>query len=280
MQKVQHITANLSNYSYIYIQEVEKEIEAAKANNPNNFTQGKKQKVISHNKEDVKYSMLICAEEKPPNQPNMEFPEINAKAGIPRNLPNGNFLLRLVWTSFDYLTTKTNLQKKMIIGGLFDVTFFNALPQPKPFKNYLIKAHRPEDDSLEVLPFPKPGTDNTIVITKTSSKLKVGYQLPKNIFMEAGEEPKMIQWVPETEEWTEDYVDDIEPKAENVIEMSTKRLTPIAYFQPRTVDFPYTQWKLRSVSEKIAILDIKGKRLGLKFEIGQGYVLLRETGFS
>lgn len=117
----------------------------------------------------------------------------------------------------------------MIIGGLFDVTVFNSLPKPEMHANYSIKPFRPEKESLEIIPFPKPSTDNTIIITSSSTKLKVGYQLPANLFIDNGEEPQIIQWVPEAETWTTDYVDDIEFKKGKMLEMTTKRLVPIAF---------------------------------------------------
>jgi len=46
--------------------------------------------------------------------------------------------------------------------------------------------------------------------------------------------------------------------------------------QSRCTDYPYTSWKLRSISIDTAILDIETKRMTLVFEIGKDYVKLLE----
>jgi cancer susceptibility candidate protein 1 len=44
----------------------------------------------------------------------------------------------------------------------------------------------------------------------------------------------------------------------------------------RCIDYPYLSWKLRSVSDDSALIDIQGKRQVLRFEIGPGYVILKQ----
>ena len=274
--KIQMVTANIANNSYIKIQEREKEIKND-ANSGTNFTQETKHTKIQHNLEDVKYGILISAEEKSQNQAGYEFEDINVKSYIPKSLPSGCFLFRMLWTSYDYLTPNSSKSKKMIIGGVFDVTLYNSLPQPKMFNDYMIKPFRPEIESLEVLPFPVPGPNKEVVINQNSPKIEMSYQLPQNLYYETGEEPKVIQWIPSKQTWTEIYTEDIEIKEKDrILSLKTKRFVPMALCQDRTVDFPYLSWKLRSTSDKVATLDIQGKRMSLQFEIGQGYVMLKK----
>ena len=45
------------------------------------------------------------------------------------------------------------------------------------------------------------------------------------------------------------------------------KFAPMAMLQSRCTDYPFVDWKLRCVSEDVAMLDLKTKRLNLVFEI-------------
>jgi len=50
----------------------------------------------------------------------------------------------------------------------------------------------------------------------------------------------------------------------------------MAYQVPKNIDFPYKNFKIRCISDEIAILDVQTRRMNLRFEITSGYVYLRD----
>lgn len=277
-QKIFKITAHISNNVNKYIEEIEKEAEEAESKGvvANNYNQGKKIKYICFSKEDIKYGMMISAEEKSSNTP-YEYEEIKAKSYAPRNLPTGTFMLRHLWVSYDYLTEEDDMSNIMPVGGVIDVTTYNCLPRPKEFKSWKIQPYKDEENALDVYPVPKPDTEGKVVVDKLTNKILIAYRLPETLYIGANDERQAVLWVPETKSWTLDYPNDIELK-NKVFEVGTPRLTPISFFQPRTVDFPYISWKLRSIEDEVAQLDLEGRRMTLKFHICSGYVILCPRG--
>jgi len=86
---------------------------------------------------------------------------------------------------------------------------------------------------------------------------------------------RVAAWDPKTG-WTSDNIDEIKYDFEKkLLTFSTLRLAPLALVQDRCTDYPYASWELRCIEEQKAILDIKGKRQNLRFEIGPSYVMLK-----
>ena len=54
----------------------------------------------------------------------------------------------------------------------------------------------------------------------------------------------------------------------------TTRLAPLAFIQPRCIDYPYQSWKIRSNSESTVLLDLVTKRVKLQFLIQDQKVTL------
>lgn len=50
----------------------------------------------------------------------------------------------------------------------------------------------------------------------------------------------------------------------------------MAYLQPKTLDFPFDSWYIRSIGPSRAFLSIKTKRININFEIHPLYVKLVE----
>ena len=59
------------------------------------------------------------------------------------------------------------------------------------------------------------------------------------------------------------------------ISFKTYTLKPHAFLTTRCLDYPYNGWHLRCVAPEKAILDIKTKRIDIRFEIHAGCVYLR-----
>mmetsp|Transcript_24178 Transcript_24178/g.23756 ORF Transcript_24178/g.23756 Transcript_24178/m.23756 type:complete len:114 (+) Transcript_24178:1091-1432(+) len=77
--------------------------------------------------------------------------------------------------------------------------------------------------------------------------------------------------------WRTELIGDLQyDKAAKKLEFTTKKLSPLAYIQPRTTDYPYKSWKLRCIEDEVALLDIETKRLTLTFKICAQSVMLIE----
>ena len=52
-------------------------------------------------------------------------------------------------------------------------------------------------------------------------------------------------------------------------------LAPLAFICSRCLDYPYNGWHIRCVAPEKAILDIRTRRIDIRFEIVKGFVYLR-----
>lgn len=73
-----------------------------------------------------------------------------------------------------------------------------------------------------------------------------------------------------------EYVQEITIDQNNIVKCSISKFNPLAMLQSGITDYPYQSWKLRSIGDNVALLDIETKRLKLVFEIGEDYVKLIE----
>lgn len=307
-EKLIDVTAHIANKSGDYIMEIDEMMKAKEGDNStqNMYGSKKRRKFVSYpsflkanmnkgkkgltsqnrteevedmevkpeiKRLDAKLGMLVNDEEQVPKEVSIEFKVIEAKSGIPRLLMNGKFMLRILWNSYDYLTLDEDNSNIMIVGGVLDVTVYKPLPEPKFAKNWKIQAYNEGDQSLDVIQFPKPDAEGKIVVTKQSNKILIAFKLPETVYIAPNDIPQVVQYVPETGRWSSEFASNVQIK-NKTLELFTKRLCPVSFYQPKTVDFPYVSWKLRAISEDLALLDLETKRIQLKFKIGPGFVIL------
>jgi hypothetical protein len=109
----------------------------------------------------------------------------------------------------------------------------------------------------------------------------VFYVLPEYVFITENDDIKVGVWDEKEKVWNSiDQIDDLEyDKSAKRLAFSTRKLAQLAYLQSRVTDYPYKNWKIRSVGtfeNPIALLDITTKRIDLTFEIGPEYLMLIE----
>lgn len=239
-------------------------------------TQSSKNDSICYSRPDVRVGFLINFLDKTQAKNMHDFTEAGIRSTIPMTLKTANFILRAIWTNFDYMHT-IGYNPYMVVGGVLSITTFDMPQVPGNFKQWKIKHVIDKDAAL---------TESSLVKNDqgqkaTSNQVKISYRLSPNIFLGNNFKKSLAIWNYQTNSWQLDSdmvdKDSINFTHDHLLEFQTYRLSPIAFLQSRAVDFPYKSWKLRSVSENdVALLDIEGKRLTFKFEIGHGYVKLRK----
>lgn len=266
--------------------------------------QGKNDMVCAA-KQDVRLAFLVAYYVKTSAaRSQIDFHEAQIKATPPVSLKTMDYIMRLFWTSFDYLShrkheseeieaegetasptknttmdlrSKDFYSKDMVLGGVLSSTIFDMPSAPINFKGWKIKHVKEERDAL---------SESTIVKSDGSNQIQKGsytrliYKIPSNLYI--GNPKKQIAiWIKEKGAWVldSDFIDreSIQFHMDRTIDVHTYRLAPICFMQTRCLDFPYKSWKFRSIKESdLACLDIEGQRLFIQFHIGMGFVQLKK----
>lgn len=108
--------------------------------------------------------------------------------------------------------------------------------------------------------------------------ISIKFTIPDYVYIDETREDVEVGWWDENnQEWNLEEFNDVKiNKTTHQVSFQTMRLAPFAYLQSRTTDYPYESWKLRCIEPDVALLDLKGKRINLTFEIGADYVSLVE----
>jgi len=223
---------------------------------------------------DVKYGIWVNPNEKVSNrQRHIDFGDKNIQVDIPRPMLNKKVIIRVVWTSFDAYSGK-EYNKDFIVGGVLDIALFDFLNLPKRAKSWVLKYDYDTTEAVKKIQYPSPDSTGPLSY-QNASPVKVLYTLPSNIYLTPNDTLRVAAWDPKTG-WTSDNIDEIKYDFEKkLLTFSSLRLAPLALVQDRCTDYPYASWELRCIEEQKAILDIKGKRQNLRFEIGPSYVMLK-----
>lgn len=129
------------------------------------------------------------------------------------------------------------------------------------------------EDQLKKRLYPDPHAN-----TQNIDPIAIKFTIPDYVYIDETREDVEVGWWDESKnEWNLDEFNDVKiNKTTHQVSFQTMRLAPFAYLQSRTTDYPYESWKLRCIEEGVALLDLKGKRINLTFEIGDDYVCLIE----
>jgi len=275
LQKINDISYHIvSNYDSFM---PEQDLNAQKEEGNVKKGANTKNDTVCFSKPDIKLGFVVSFVDKTTPRPTADMNEIGLKAGIPMALRTVNYIMRAFWTSFDYLNTE-NYSKDMVLGGVYNVTIFDMPQLPGSYKGWKIKHVIEPENALAESSLIKP--ESTAQIQKSNATyVKLTYKFPPNFYLgNIGKRQGGI-WLKERKQWVTDSDlidrDNINIVNDELIEIQTYRLAPVCYMQSRCLDYPYKSWKLRSVSDNDkAYLDIEGKRLTFKFEIGSGFIKL------
>ena len=274
MEKIQEISYHIKSHSDSFLPD--SDMQANKEDQKKGGSN--KSGMVCLSKPDVRLGFLVSYADKNHPRAWIDFPEAQIGTGVPLSLKLGDFIMRVVWTSFDYLSTEP-YSKEMIIGGILNTTPFEMPPIPTPYKGWKIKHVIEIEAALSESSLIK----NDLQIQKGNANLiRIKYKLPPNLYVGDISKKQMGIWLKEKKEWAVDseYIEreNINFLEGGMLEFQTYRLAPSCLVQSRFLDFPYLSWKIRSKSENdIALIDIETKRITLKFEIGSGYVKLKKS---
>lgn len=291
-----HICCSADNY--------QPEAEAKDKGEENKKAPTSKSEMVCSARPDMRLGFLISYFKNHSVKSQIDFQEAMIKATPPVSLKTTDYIMRIFWTSFDYLTfgkdededseedgheatlskqllKETTIRdyysKDMVLGGVLNPKIFEMPPVPTSFKGWKIKHLKDKKDAL---------AESHIVKSDNSSQIQKGnltslhYKLPTNLYI--GNPKKQIAiWLKEKKEWALDSEfidkDNIQFTLDGYVVVHTYRLAPICFMQTRCLDFPYKSWKLRSIKENdLACLDIEGQRLFIQFHIGSGFVQLKK----
>ena len=218
---------------------------------------------------DLKAGIWLNYQNTGPKFKAIEFNGPTLSAELPRQLFEESCVMRVFWTSYDYLSRHG--QNDLVIGGIFEIVNFRYPDQPKSVKEWKLRPVKSMEITLNPRPYPSPeiaATGNTNI-----TPLKMTFELPSYLYIPNISALRVAVWEPNSSTWSESEVSDIvycpEPKS---ISARTKRLAPFAVLSERIADFPYSYFFIRAVSDDKVLLDIKGKRIDLQFVITPGFL--------
>ena len=97
------------------------------------------------------------------------------------------------------------------------------------------------------------------------------------VFTTDNDEIQVGVWDEEQRVWSTEYIEDLQyNRKDRWLQFSTRKFAPIAYLQPKTTDYPYDSWYIRSIGNEVALLTVVAKRIKLQFEIHPLFVKLIE----
>jgi len=195
----------------------------------------------------------------------------NYKSGLPHSQKAQTLIMRNSWTSFDIVSGLENSQKfdDICVGGVVLNKLYSFPEYHRVMGQWKMRRMNSVEDSLKEIPYPDP---NAAVQTEAVACV---YELPSYVFITDNDENKLGVWDDATDEWSTDYIEDLEyKKKERQLNFNTRKFAPIAYLQSKITDFPYDSWYIRCVKDKVALLSIVTKRININIEIHSLFVKL------
>jgi hypothetical protein len=279
-QKLDETTALILQRADEYLIKIVEPLSAAPGSKLKSLAEPTPQKdvFLKSFRPDLKAGIWLNYQNTGPKFKAIEFNGSTLSAELPRQLFEESCVMRVFWTSYDYLSR--NDQTDLVIGGIFEVVNFRYPDQPKGVKEWKLRPIKSTEITLNPRPYPSPeiaATGNTNI-----TPLKMTFELPSYLYIPTPGALRVAVWEPNSLSWSESEISDIvyspEPKS---ISARTKRLAPFAVLSERTADFPFSYFFIRAVSDEQVLLDIKGKRIDIQFIITPGYLeFVNSSGIS
>ena len=188
----------------------------------------------------------------------------NHVAQLPQKQASGQIVLRALWTSYDYLTPD-KIQDDFVVGGICNFQMYQYPEQSTQAAKWTMRPILTVEQRMRNIPFPDPTAN-----VASDIGVEIKFTLSETIYMsEDTSEVKIAIWDEAKQIWSHEHTGETTAfnPAERLIKFTTLKFAPMAMLQSRCTDFPYESWKLRCVSEDVALLDLNTKRLKLVFEI-------------
>lgn len=204
-----------------------------------------------------------------------EFDKLGIQADIPRQFYTSQSVVRTIWQSYDDYSTHY-YSPEIAVGGIITFEAFKWPELPSKQLKWTMRVVLDQKEILNRIPFPDPQLiQNTDV---RIDPVKIVFPIPNYVYISNRDDIKVGMWDMENHKWRigSEFVENIGIDSNNNLSFGITKYAPYAMLQSRCTDYPYQEWKLRSISEDKALLTIKTKRMELVFEIGEDYVKLIE----
>ncbi|OMJ83049.1 hypothetical protein SteCoe_16080 [Stentor coeruleus] len=227
-----------------------------------------KENYIKAAKPDLKSGIWLNYQNTGPKFKPIDYEELCMSADLPRQIFEEPCVMRVFWTSYDYLSTSTE-QADVVIGGIYEVNIYKFPELPKTVKEWKLRPVK----NLEITLTPRPYPSADIAGVATVNPLRMAYQLPSIMYVPNPQMVRIALWDYDSSSWTENEISEIllNPETKQV-NFKTKKLAPFAMLSSRITDYPYSFFFIRAVSDDKVLLDIKGKRIDMQFIITPGYL--------
>jgi hypothetical protein len=204
--------------------------------------------LITHAFNDIGYGNWTYGFEKVGPRPKpIDFKEIGIQSEVPRTMVANKLIMRVCWTSYDYLS-KIQYSKDSLVGGIVDISCYQFLGQPEKFKELVLKKIYVGQDALVKNQYPAPDTTG-VINYQSVTPVKIHFTLPKYVFIGVNDKIKVALWDTATESWNTEHIEDVKLDFDKkCLTVSTLELAPLAFVQERAIDFPYKSWKIRKTS--------------------------------
>lgn len=252
--KLDYITEHLANNCDLLIANKHDDIAKENANKNTRMGAGvinpneKPEVLITYAFNDIGYGNWTYGFEKSGPRPKpIDFKEIGIQSEVPRTMVANKLIMRVCWTSYDYLS-KVQYSKDSLVGGIVDVSCYQFLGQPEKFKELVLKKIYVGQDALVRNQYPAPDTTG-VINYQSVTPVKIHFTLPKYVFIGVNDKIKVALWDAATESWNTEHIEDVKLDFDKkCLTVSTLELAPLAFVQERAIDFPYKSWKIRKTS--------------------------------
>lgn len=199
LKKFDTISVEILTYFENYTKLTDEEIEAEKLKNPGRAAPDKKQEVyIQHSSRDLLFGIWANASGR-----SMQFKTIDYCGRYITQLPSKNhniqLIMRCVWTSYDYISSRKFMQESddIVIGGVCHNRMYDfPVASQKRSRWNMIQIHSTED-TLKLLPYPVPGQ------AVAADPVQAEYCLPEYVYIHPEDKPCIGIWDEEKGEWTQ-----------------------------------------------------------------------------
>jgi hypothetical protein len=213
-KKIDYITEHLANNCDLLIANKIDEIARANASKKNHIGAGsqnqsdKPEVTITHTYGDIGYGNWTYGFEKTGPRPKpIDFKEIGIQSEIPRTMVANKLIMRVFWTSYDYLSSK-DYSKDQIVGGVVDISCYQFLSQPEKFKELVLKKIYTGEDALIKNQYPQPDTTG-VINYQSVTPVKIHFTLPKYVFIGVNDKIKVALWDTTLGNWSTEHIEDV-----------------------------------------------------------------------
>nr|KAJ3420075.1 hypothetical protein HK105_006145 [Polyrhizophydium stewartii] len=217
-----------------------------------------------------------------PRHKNIEFPQLNMSASLPKPLVLSNVTIRMLYMTGANCGVPFEVQEgeghRSFVGGVLMLDLAEMPDPPKIVDNWTIRQILSPSGELKRLdyPFKKAAAEVAEEENENSNDAHmwstlISFPIPSHIFLDS-DSVKVMYWNAEQKMWDDEGItdDDIDLEAGRV-KCRTSHFGPTAVVQVNTyAEFPYRDWILEPIELNRGLLRIYGRKNELHLDIREG----------